>query len=56
VIVAIVAPTVFSTGLAEAGAALATVLVMARTRNVLLAMIVGVGVVWGLRMLLAHLR
>jgi uncharacterized membrane protein len=56
VIVAIVAPTVFSTGLAEAGAALATVLVMARTRNVLLAMIVGVGVVWGLRMLLATLR
>lgn len=56
VIVAIVAPTVFSTGLAEAGAALATVLVMARTRNVLLAMIVGVGVVWGLRLLQVHLR
>ena len=56
VIVAIIAPTVFSTGLAEAGAAVATVLVMARTRNVLLAMIVGVGVVWGLRMLLATLR
>jgi len=56
VIVAIVAPTVFSTGLAEAGAALATVLVMARTRNVLLAMIVGVGVVWGLRLLQTHLR
>ena len=56
VIVAIIAPTVFSTGLAEAGAAVATVLVMARTRNVLLAMIVGVGVVWGLRMLEAHLR
>jgi branched chain amino acid efflux pump len=51
VIVAIVAPTVFSTGLAEAGAALATVLVMARTRNVLLTMIIGVSVVWGLRML-----
>ena len=56
VIVAIVAPTVFSTGLAEAGAALTTVLVMARTRHVLLAMIVGVGVVWGLRLLLTHLR
>jgi|SRR5258706_13141287 uncharacterized membrane protein len=56
VIVAIVAPTVFSTGLAGAGAALATVLVMARTRNVLFAMIVGVGVVWGLRLLQAHLR
>jgi branched chain amino acid efflux pump len=56
VIVAIVAPTVFSTGLAGAGAALATVLVMTRTRNVLFAMIVGVGVVWGLRLLQAHLR
>lgn len=56
VIVAIVAPTVFSTGFAEAGAALATVLVMARTRNVLFAMIVGVGVVWGLRLLQASLR
>jgi uncharacterized membrane protein len=56
VIVAIVAPTVFSTGLAEAGAALATVLVMARTRNVLVAMIVGIGAVWGLRLLQASLR
>ena len=56
VIVALVAPTVLSTGLAEAGAALATVLVMVRTRNALLAMIVGVGVVWGLRLLQAHLR
>ena len=56
VIVAIVAPTVFSTGLAEAGAALATVLVMARTRNVLVAMIVGIGAVWGVRlpMVLIH--
>jgi uncharacterized membrane protein len=56
VIVALVAPTVFSTGVAEAGAALATVLVMARTRNVLLTIIVGVSVVWGLRMLQADLR
>jgi uncharacterized membrane protein len=56
VIVAIIAPTVFSTGLAEAGAAEATVLVMVRTRNVLLAMIIGVGVVWGLRLLQAYLR
>jgi len=55
VIVAIVAPTVFSTGLAEAGAALTTVLVMARTRNVLVAMIVGIGAVWGLRLLQASL-
>ena len=56
VIVALVAPTVFSTGVAEAGAALATVLVMARTRNVLLTILVGVSVVWGLRMLQADLR
>jgi uncharacterized membrane protein len=56
VIVAIVAPTVFSTGLTEAGAALATVLVMARTLNVLVAMIVGIGAVWGLRLLQASLR
>jgi uncharacterized membrane protein len=56
VLVAIVAPTVLSTGLAEAGAALATVLVMVRTRNVLLGMLVGVGVVWGLRMLQIGLR
>ena len=54
VIVAIIAPTVLSTGFAEAGAALATVLVAARTRNLLLSMIVGVGVVLGLRMLLAR--
>ena len=55
-IVAIIAPTVLSTGFAEAGAALATVLVAARTRNMLLSMIVGVGVVLGLRTLLAALR
>ncbi len=56
VIVAIIAPTVLSTGFAEAGAALATIFVAARTRNILLAMIVGVGVVLGLRILLASLR
>ena len=56
VIVALVAPTVFTTGVAEAGAALATVLVMARTRNVLLTILVGVSVVWGLRMLQANPR
>lgn len=56
VIVAIVASTVFSTGLAEAGASLATVLVRARTRNVLLTMIVGISVIWGLRLLQADLR
>ena len=51
VLVALVAPTVLSTGLAEAGASLVTLLVAARTRNVLLSMIVGVIVVWILRML-----
>ncbi|MFL5627239.1 MAG: AzlD family protein [Ktedonobacteraceae bacterium] len=56
VIVAIIAPTVLSTGLAEAGAAVLTLLVAARTRNVLLSMLVGVGAAWGLRMLLAGLR
>ncbi len=56
VLVAIIAPAVLSTSLAEAGAALATVLVAARTRNVLLSMIVGIGVVVGLRMVQANLR
>lgn len=55
VIVSIVAPTVFGTGFAEIGAALATVLVAIRTRNVLLSMLVGVSIVWGLRVLLAKL-
>ena len=49
VLVAIVAPAVFTQGLAEASAAVATVLVAIRTKNVLLAMVVGIGVVWGLR-------
>ncbi len=56
VIVSLVAPTIFGTGFAELGASLVTVLVAIRTRNVLLSMIVGVGVVWGLRMLLASSR
>ncbi len=51
VIISIVAPTVFCTGFAEVGAALATVLVAIRTQNVLLSMIVGIGVVWTLRVL-----
>ncbi len=53
VIVSLVAPTIFGTGFAEIGASLATVLVAIRTRNILLSMVVGVGVVWGLRVLLA---
>jgi uncharacterized membrane protein len=48
VLVALVAPLVLSSGLAEALAALATLLVAVRTRNVLISMIVGVVVVWGL--------
>ncbi|MBA2286850.1 MAG: AzlD domain-containing protein [Ktedonobacteraceae bacterium] len=45
VLVSLIAPTVFTSGLAEILAAGATVLVAARTKNVLLAMVVGVGVV-----------
>ncbi|HEX6556819.1 MAG TPA: AzlD domain-containing protein [Ktedonobacteraceae bacterium] len=56
VVVAIVAPAVLGNGLAEMGAALATVLVAVRTRNVLLSMVIGVGVVLGLRTLLADFR
>lgn len=55
IIVAIIAPTVFSTGFAEAGASLATVLVFVRTRNILLAMLIGIAVVVGLRILQTHL-
>jgi uncharacterized membrane protein len=49
VLVALVAPTVFASSVAETLAALATVLVALRTRNVLLAMVIGVGGVWVLR-------
>ena len=52
VLVALVAPTVFASSLAETLAALATVLVALRTRNVLLALVIGVGVVWVLRMVI----
>ena len=51
VIISIVAPTVLSTGFAEAGAALVTLLVAARTRHILLSMIAGVGAVLLLRLL-----
>jgi len=49
ILVAIIAPTIFSTGWPETSAALATLLVAVRTRNVLLSMIVGVLVVFVLR-------
>ncbi|GCE24271.1 AzlD family protein [Dictyobacter kobayashii] len=52
ILVAIVAPTVLSTGWSEAGASLATILVAARTRNLLLSMIVGIGAAIALRALL----
>jgi uncharacterized membrane protein len=46
VLVSLVAPTVLTTGVAEAIASVATVAVAARTRNLLAAMVVGVLVVW----------
>lgn len=49
VMVALVAPEVVSGGIAAAVAALATVLVAIRSKNLLLAMVVGVGMVWLLR-------
>jgi len=49
VLVALIAPEVISGGLAAALAALATLLVALRTKNLLLAMVVGVAVVWALR-------
>jgi branched-subunit amino acid transport protein len=49
VLVALVAPLVFASGVAEALASLVTLLVAIRTRNVLISMLVGVVVVWGLR-------
>jgi uncharacterized membrane protein len=49
VLVALVAPAVISGGLAAVVAALATLLVALRTKNLLLAMVIGVLVVWGLR-------
>jgi uncharacterized membrane protein len=52
VLVAIIAPTVLASSLAETLAALAAALVALRTKNVLVAMAVGVGAVWVLRMAL----
>lgn len=49
VMVALVAPEVVSGGIAAAVAALATVLVAIRSKNLLLAMVFGVGFVWVLR-------
>ena len=52
VLVAIIAPTVLASSLAETLAALASALVALRTKNVLVAMVVRVGAVWVLRMVL----
>ncbi len=52
VMVAIVAPTIFASSLAETLAALATVLVAIRTKNVLAAMVIGVVAVFLLRLML----
>jgi len=52
VLVAIIAPTVLASSLAETLAALATVLVAIRTKNVLAAMVIGVAAVFLLRLIL----
>jgi len=49
VLVAIVAPAALASGPAGVLAVLATILIAARTGNVLLALGVGVGMVWALR-------
>ncbi len=49
VLVSIVAPLILAGGLAEMLAVVAVILVAARTRNLLLAMVVGVVIVWALR-------
>lgn len=50
VIVSIIAPTVLTRGPAEALAALSTLATAAKTRSLPLAMAVGVGAVWALRL------
>ena len=52
ILAAIVAPAALTSGVASALAALAAMLVMARTGNVLVAMVVGVGLILPLRALL----
>ena len=49
VLVSIIAPTVLASSLAETLAALVTVLVALRAKNVLLSMVIGVAAVWLLR-------
>ncbi len=52
VLISIIAPAIFLTSLAQTLAALATLLAAIYTKNILVAMIVGVVTVWLLRMLL----
>jgi uncharacterized membrane protein len=52
VLVALIAPTILASSIAESLAAIATVLVAIRTKNVLIAMLVGVAMVWLLRLIL----
>ncbi len=52
VLISILAPSALAAGPAEIIAALATVLLMLRTKNLLLSIIVGVAAVWALRTLL----
>lgn len=52
VLVAIIAPTVLASSIAETVASLFAILVAWRTKNVLAAMITGVAIVWILRHLL----
>lgn len=52
VLISIIAPSIFLSGLAQTLAALATLLAAIYTKNILVAMIVGVAAVWLLRMLL----
>lgn len=49
VLISLIAPSALTQGPAEAIAALATVVIAARTRSVLAAMLVGVATVWVLR-------
>ncbi|MBU1003950.1 MAG: AzlD domain-containing protein [Proteobacteria bacterium] len=52
VLVSIIAPAAFTQGPAEAGAALGTLAVVARTKNLPLSMAVGIALVWALRQIL----
>ncbi|BBD09778.1 AzlD family protein [Desulfovibrio ferrophilus] len=52
VLISIIAPAAFTQGPAEALAALGTLAVAAKTRNLPLSMGVGIGLVWALRQVL----